>query len=297
MTAMKCQPTALLNSPDGGTAKNSCRTNTVTPDNYPKDQKAVVIEAPISKYLSADCADASSLRLKQLLNSIDFKRRKYGDGDVRSSRFTVCWSGAGAEPHKGLALRFLSSVFKDDTDTLQTSLTPEAGTFGIGAPCQMTFFILAETNLGETEVLALAHVKYYLGVGMLVKWLAVTGKNISKQLYGTKADGGSWRNRGLSTLLLTIVQKIGMRIYHVGLPRIFVQVGTDAVDAVAFYNKKGFVKVNQFPACVEKDLLQSDVSRGAMFNEHDDDILQRMELTSYLVGMQVRNERIKIRLS
>ena len=263
--------------------------NTVTPDKSQKDKEniqALFEENNIYGLLGDE--DTTIQRLKQLLLSLEFKRRNHCGGCPRS-RFVIRLSQAGVEPHQGLALQFLSSIF-NDRDIIKT-LNPEVERFGIDTSlsCQMTIFVLAETNAGVEEVLALAHVKFYPNVGILVKWLAVTGTTISKQKFGEKADGGSWRNRGLSTLLLNSAESIGANLYK-GLifPRIFVEVRADAVDAHAFYKKKGFVMANKFPACVEKDLLQNYTSTlsggGAMLLDHEAiSHLQKMELTSTLV--------------
>ena len=221
-------------SPHGSTAEDSCMISTVTPDKSQKDKEntqALFEENYIYGLLGND-EDATIQPLKQLLLSIEFKRRNHCGGYPRS-RFTIRLSQVGVEPHQGLALQFLSSIF-NERDIPQT-LNPEPERFDIDTSlsCQMTIFVLAETNAGVEEVLALAHVKFYPNVGILVKWLAVTGMTISKQKFGEKADGGSWRNRGLSTFLLNSAESIGANLYK-GLifTRIFVEVRADAaVDA------------------------------------------------------------------
>lgn len=255
--------------------------NTVTPVKFL--QEKIVHVKPF--YTELEGPGAYFQRLKHLLLSIDFKRgTRDGSG---SSRFTLCLAEAGAEPYQGMALQFLSSIF-NDRDIIRRTLNPETGRHRMD---QVTIFILAETNAGQKEVLALAHIKLFPNVGILLKWLAVTGAYISDQKYGSKADGGSWRKRGLSSILLNTALKtaeqFGKSLYSAPVfPSIFAEVRGDAVDAHAFYNKKGFVKVNKFPACVEKDLLQNNMSTithggDAMSIEIEaENTLQRMELNS-----------------
>jgi GNAT superfamily N-acetyltransferase len=282
--------------PPGGTAERSCTTNIVTPVKVL--QERTVLVQPF--YTVLDKAGDYFQELKHLLLSLDFKRGTR-DGSC-SSRFTMCLAEAGAEPHQGMALRFLSSIFHDTGRDILQTLNPEAGRH---SKDQVTIFILADTNVGQNEVLALAHIKLFPNVGILVKWLAVTGANISHQKYGLKADGGSWRKRGLSSILLIIAleiaEQIGKSLHKAPtFPSIFAEVRGDNVDAHAFYNKKGFVKVNKFPACVEKDLLKNYVSTnpceggGAMFIEDEaESSLQRMELNFQNPSVRRKGTRVR----
>lgn len=252
--------------------------NTVTPVKLLQEKRSAERICPLLDFMRGPDSYINQ-RLHHLLLSIDFKRRTR-DGNC-PSRFTLCMAEAGEEPYQGMALQFLSSIF-NDRDILRT-LKPEAGRHSLD---QVTLFILAETNTGLIQVLALAHIKFFLNVGILVKWLAVTAANISEKKYGSNADGGSWRKRGLSSILLNTAQIIGKSMYSTHkFPSIFAEVRGDAVDAHAFYNKKGFVMVNKFPACVEKDLLQNNMSTitgdggdAILIEEEAESILQRMEL-------------------
>ena len=189
--------------------------------------------------------------LSKLVKCMNFKRKSRGSR-THSSRFIYQASFAHAEPDRALAKSFINSVFQNSASFIQWTLDP--GPNSLLDP-QMTFFIQAETNQGLIEVLALAHAKFYRGRGILVRWLAVTGKNILTTQFGGNQDlnGSSWRKRGLSTLLLAFAQDIG-RWFDIGIPKMFAEVRADDVGAQAFYKRKGFIKVNQFPPYVEKDL-------------------------------------------
>lgn len=189
--------------------------------------------------------------LSKLVKCMDFKRKSRGMR-THSSRFIIRVSSAGAEPDRALAQSFLNSVFQNSESFIQWTLNPDPNALFD----QMTFLIQAETNQGLVEVLALAHVKYFFGRGILVRWLAVTGKNILTAQFGGNQDlnGSSWRKRGLSTSLLAIAESIGKSWFGIRTPKMFAEVRADDVEAQAFYKKKGFIRVHQFPSYVEKDL-------------------------------------------
>ena len=187
--------------------------------------------------------------LSKLIKCMDFKRKSRSG--TNSSRFIIHFSTKATKPDTALAKSFLTSVFHNSENFIQWTLKPDSDSFD-----QMTFFILAETNQGLEEVLALAHVKFYPGRGILLRWLAVTGKNILTAQFGGNQDsnGRSWRKHGLSTLLLALAQYVGKFWFQISSPKMFAEVRADDAQAQSFYKKKGFIKVNQFPAFVDKDL-------------------------------------------
>ena len=188
--------------------------------------------------------------LSKLLKCMDIKRKSRGSR-TQSSRFSIHASDLQAEQDRALAQSFLHSVFHNSKSFIQWTLKSDPNTFD-----QVTFIIRAETNQGLVQELAVAHVKFYSGRGILVRWLAVTGMNISIAQYGGNQDvnGSSWRKKGLSTFLLAYAQLIGKVLFGIGTPKMFAEVQADDVKAQTFYRKKGFIQIDQPPFFIKKDL-------------------------------------------
>jgi hypothetical protein len=247
---------------------------------YEVEKKSVLADAvPLTdQFVEGFLVDSP---LSKLVKCLDFKRKSRSGSN--SSRLFFTASAEATDPNRALAQTFLTSVFHNSESFIQWTLNPDSDNLD-----QTTFFVQAETNQGLVEVLALAHVKFYSGRGILVRWLAVTGKKILTSEYGGNQDtnGSSWHNQGLSTLLLAIAQQVGKKLFKIEVPKMFAEVPADDVDAQAFYKKKGFMKVNHFPTYVEKDLHSHYESHQAQHGctalgekEH---ALHTMELNQWL---------------
>ena len=248
---------------------------------YEVEKKPVLADAVPLTDQFVDCFLVDS-PLSKLVKCLDFKRKNRSRTNS-ISRFIINASAEATDPNRALAQTFLTSVFHKSKSFIQWTLNPDSDNLD-----QITFFVQAETNQGLVEVLALAHVKFYSGRGILVRWLAVTGKKILTSEYGGNQDtnGSSWHNQGLSTLLLAIAQQVGKKLFKIDVPKMFAEVPADDVDAQAFYKKKGFIKVNHFPTYVEKDLHSHYESQQAQHGctalgekEH---VLHTMELNQWM---------------
>ena len=77
--------------------------------------KLISFEGPLKDHFGAEASP-----LSHLVQSMDFKRR-----NKRGSRFVIRFSEAGAEPDRGMAQHFLSSVFQGCDAAIKWTLNPE----------------------------------------------------------------------------------------------------------------------------------------------------------------------------
>ena len=246
---------------------------------YEVEKKPLLAAVPLTdQFVECFLVDSP---LSKLVKCMDFKRKSRSG--TNSSRLIINASVEATDPNRAVAQSFLTSVFHNSESFIQWTLKSDSETFD-----QITFFIQAETNRGLVEVLALAHVKFYRGRGILVRWLAVTGKNILTAEYGGNQDtnGSSWRKQGLSTLLLAIAQHVGKKMFKIVAPKMFAEVRADDVEAQAFYRKKGFIKVDRLPAFVEMDLHSHYESHHAphvcLALGDKENVLHTMELNQWM---------------